>query len=86
MDCPEERKFGIVARTVEHFRAGHDVVDIDGARIEFDEGWALVRASNTQPVIVCRFEADSVDALRAIRDEVAGWLESEGVTVPPLAT
>lgn len=86
VDCPEERKFGIVARTVEHFRAGHDVVDIDGARIEFDEGWALVRASNTQPVIVCRFEADSVDALRAIRDEVAGWLESEGVTVPPLAT
>ena len=85
VDCPEERKFEVVARTVDHFRRSHDVIDIDGARIRFDDGWALVRASNTQPVIVCRFEADSVEALRAIRDEVAGWLESQGVTVPPLA-
>jgi phosphomannomutase/phosphoglucomutase len=84
VDCPEERKFEVVARTVEHYRRSHDVIDIDGARIRFDDGWALVRASNTQPVIVCRFEADSAEALRAIRDDVAGWLESEGVTVPPL--
>lgn len=86
VECPEERKFEVVARTVDHFRRSHDVVDIDGARVRFDEGWALVRASNTQPVIVCRFEADSEEALRAIRDEVAGWLESQGVTVPPLAS
>jgi len=85
VDCPEERKFEVVARTVDHYRRSHDVIDIDGARIRFDDGWALVRASNTQPVIVCRFEADSVEALRAIRDEVAGWLESQGVTVPQLA-
>jgi phosphomannomutase/phosphoglucomutase len=86
VDCPEERKFEIVERTVEHYRRSHEVIDIDGARIRFPEGWALVRASNTQPVIVCRFEAESEEALRAIRDEVAGWLESQGVTVPPLAS
>lgn len=86
VDCPEERKFAVVERTVEHFRATHEVIDIDGARINFEDGWALVRASNTQPVIVCRFEADSDEALRRIRDEVAGWMESQGVAIPELGS
>jgi phosphomannomutase/phosphoglucomutase len=84
VDCPEEDKFDIVDRTVDHYRASHDVIDIDGARVLFDDGWALIRASNTQPVIVCRFEADTAAALRRIRDDVAGWLAEQGVTVPDL--
>ena len=84
VDCPEEEKFGIVARTVDHYRESYDVIDIDGARVQFEDGWALIRASNTQPVIVCRFEADTPEALRRIRDDVAGWLAGQGVTVPDL--
>ncbi|MEJ2547638.1 MAG: phosphomannomutase, partial [Gemmatimonadota bacterium] len=85
VDCEEEEKFEIVERTVEHYRRSYEVIDIDGARVLFDDGWALIRASNTQPVIVCRFEADTEEALVRIRDEVAGWLAGQGVTVPPLA-
>ena len=84
VDCTEEAKFEIVGRAVEHYRARYRVNDIDGARVEFGDGWALIRASNTQPVIVCRFEADSRDALRRIRDDVAEYLGGEGVTVPEL--
>jgi phosphomannomutase/phosphoglucomutase len=84
VDCPEEEKFDIVARTVEHYRESYDVIDIDGVRVLFEDGWALIRASNTQPVIVCRFEADTTEALRRIRDDVAGWLADQGVTVPDL--
>jgi phosphomannomutase/phosphoglucomutase len=85
VDCAEDLKFEVVARAVEHYKASHTVNDIDGARIEFEDGWALIRASNTQPVIVIRFEADSVAGLRGIRDEVAGYLSAEGVSVPELA-
>jgi len=84
VDCPEEEKFEIVARTVDHYRTMYEVIDIDGARVLFDDGWALVRASNTQPIIVCRFEADTPEALVRIRDDVAGWLSEQGVSVPPL--
>ncbi|HSM08352.1 MAG TPA: phosphomannomutase/phosphoglucomutase [Gemmatimonadota bacterium] len=85
LDCPEARKFAIVERMVERYRQTHDVIDIDGARVLFDDGWALIRASNTQPVIVVRFEAQSREGLQRIRDEVAGALAGEGVEVPPLA-
>jgi len=84
VECAEDLKFDVVARAVEHYRASHSVNDIDGARIEFEDGWALIRASNTQPVIVLRFEADTVDGLRSIRDDVAGYLGGEGVAVPEL--
>ncbi|MFQ5746491.1 MAG: phosphomannomutase/phosphoglucomutase [Gemmatimonadota bacterium] len=84
VDCPEDRKFEVVARIVEAYRGTHEVIDIDGARILFEDGWALIRASNTQPVIVFRFEADSESALRRIRDEIAASLEGEGVPVPEI--
>lgn len=84
VDCPEEEKFEIVERTVDHYRDLYEVVDIDGARVMYEDGWALIRASNTQPVIVCRFEADTPGALQRIRDDVAGWLAKQGVTVPDL--
>ncbi len=82
--CPDERKFEIVAAAVEHFKATHEVIDIDGARVLFEDGWALIRASNTQPVIVIRFEARTTDGLRRIRDHVADHLEAAGVAVPKL--
>ena len=76
--CPDELKFRVVAKAVAHFKASYPVVDIDGARIDFGEGWGLIRASNTQPVIVLRAEADSDDALGRIRDTLEGFVASEG--------
>ncbi len=70
--CRDELKFEIVARLVESFRQDHRVIDVDGARILFEEGWGLVRASNTQPVLVMRFEARSPEDLDRIRKEVEG--------------
>ena len=57
IDCPDDKKFEIVLELTEFFRDQYEVIDIDGVRINFDDGWALIRASNTQPVIVLRFEA-----------------------------
>jgi phosphomannomutase/phosphoglucomutase len=72
VDCPDEVKFGLVERVLEHYRATHSVIDVDGARIQFANGWGLVRASNTQPVLVLRFEANSEDELSTLRREVEG--------------
>lgn len=68
--CPEERKAGLIAWAQEHFAARYPVERIDGARVRFAHGWGLVRASNTQPVLVLRFEADSPEALAAVRAEM----------------
>ncbi len=61
--CPDDRKFEIVSELVEYFKKHYRVIDIDGARIQFEDGFALVRASNTQPVLVLRFEARSPEKL-----------------------
>jgi phosphomannomutase/phosphoglucomutase len=66
VDCPDDQKFKIVRELTEEFRKGYEVIDIDGVRIKFDNGWALIRASNTQPVIVFRFEANNADQLDKI--------------------
>lgn len=66
-DCPDDLKFRLVAMAVEAFKKDYKVVDIDGARVLFDDGWGLVRASNTGPVLVMRFEATSLEKLNAIR-------------------
>jgi phosphomannomutase/phosphoglucomutase len=79
VDVPEERKFDIVQRAAEHFRAMHDVIEVDGVRILFGDGWGLIRASNTQPVLVTRFEALTEARLAEIRGEVEGWLRAQGV-------
>ena len=81
IDVPEERKFALVERAVRHFRARYDVIDIDGVRVLFGDGWGLIRASNTQPVIVARYEAATTARLAAIRGEMETWLRSEGVSV-----
>lgn len=67
LDCPDEIKFEIVRRAAEYFRSRYDVIDIDGARVRFPNGWGLVRASNTQPALVMRFEAENDQALGEIR-------------------
>ncbi len=70
VDCSDETKFNIVDHVKEYFKKHHDVIDIDGARILFDQGWGLVRASNTQPVLVLRFEANTTKHLEEIRNQV----------------
>jgi phosphomannomutase/phosphoglucomutase len=79
VDVPEERKFEIVARAAEHFPALYPVNTIDGVRITFPRGWGLLRASNTQPILVLRFEATEPAALDAYRGEVTRWLAGQGV-------
>jgi phosphomannomutase/phosphoglucomutase len=83
VDVPEERKFGIVADAVAYFRARYDVVDVDGVRVLFGDGWGLIRASNTQPVLVMRFEARSEARLAAIRAEMESWLVAQGIDPTP---
>jgi len=75
-DTPDEIKFDVVKRVADHFRKTRQIVDVDGARILFPEGWGLVRASNTQPVLVMRFEAPSQELLNEYRREVEGVVES----------
>jgi phosphomannomutase/phosphoglucomutase len=70
VSAPESRKFQIVEELKRHFAKRYEVIDIDGARINFAGGWGLVRASNTQAVLVLRFEAEDDRTLRAIRAEV----------------
>ena len=85
LDCTDERKFAIVDSVREHFASRYDVIDIDGARVQFGDGWALIRASNTQPVLVARFEAASQERLQAIMREVYDVLARfPEVTVPVL--
>ncbi len=78
VDCPEETKFDLVARAARHFAARYPVNTIDGVRMTFPRGWGLVRASNTQPILVLRFEATDQAALEAYRSEVEGWLATAG--------
>lgn len=70
IDCPDEKKFRIVEQLAAEFKREHEVIDIDGARVLFGDGWGLVRASNTQPVLVLRFEAVNQERLDAIRQTV----------------
>ena len=82
LDCPDEQKFGIVEDIVRHYKSTNEVIDIDGARVLFDGGWALVRASNTQPVVVARIEADDRERLSEIGADVRAVLAEHGVELP----
>ena len=81
VDCSDEKKFEIVEQAAKDFKKKYPVFTLDGVRITFPEGWGLLRASNTQPVLVMRFEATSPTALDAYRAEVEGWLAAHGVKV-----
>ena len=67
VDCPDDKKFGIVDEITRFFKARYPVIDIDGVRILFGDGWGLLRASNTQPVLVMRFEARTPERLLEIQ-------------------
>jgi len=69
--CADTQKFGIVEMIKESFIESHEVIDIDGARIKFEGGWALVRASNTQPVLSVRVEGRTEEDLREIQETVS---------------
>ncbi|HEX6558971.1 MAG TPA: phosphomannomutase/phosphoglucomutase, partial [Longimicrobiales bacterium] len=75
VEVTEETKFGIVERAVEHFRSKYEVIDVDGARVVFDQGWGLLRASNTQPVLVLRFEARTQQQLDDYQHIIYEWLQ-----------
>jgi phosphomannomutase/phosphoglucomutase len=81
IEVSEETKFDLISRAQEHFRREYDVIDVDGARVLFGDGWGLLRASNTQPVIVARFEAKTDERLAEIRNTMESWLRTQGVDV-----
>jgi phosphomannomutase / phosphoglucomutase len=75
VDCPDARKFALVEEAKAHFRElGYEIIDVDGMRLKFADGWGLLRASNTQPSLVLRFEAPSEVRLAEMRALVEGWL------------
>jgi len=82
VDCPEDKKFELVRRAQAFFSSRYQAVTVDGVRVEFPDGWGLVRASNTQPILVLRFEATTEGRLAEIRklveDEVARLLAELG--------
>jgi phosphomannomutase/phosphoglucomutase len=82
VDCRDHLKFDVVDRATAHFRSLYTVNDVDGVRIQYGDGWGLIRASNTQPILVVRFEARSAERLNAIRDEVTAWLATQGIAFP----
>ena len=90
VDCPDDLKFDLVKEFIKKARKKYpaaDILDIDGARIKTQGGWGLIRASNTGPVLILRFEAPNKDALRRIRDEFASLIgEIDSAVKVPLLT
>lgn len=80
IECPDDRKFRIVAEAADHFASRYPVNTIDGVRITFPDGWGLIRASNTQPVLVMRFEGSSPESRDRHHSELEQWLKEHGVT------
>ncbi len=74
VDCSDTHKFKVVERCRDHFSKQFKTIDIDGVRILFDGGWGLIRASNTQPALVLRFEADTPDLLDMIEKSIRTFL------------
>jgi phosphomannomutase / phosphoglucomutase len=81
LDCPDDRKFEVVRKAADYFRRNYETVEIDGARVTFPGGWGLVRASNTQPALVMRFEARDERTLAEIRSIFESKLKELGAVV-----
>ncbi|RPJ21786.1 MAG: phosphomannomutase/phosphoglucomutase [Desulfobacteraceae bacterium] len=79
IDCPDDQKFQIVADLASEFKREYQVIDVDGARVVFKGGWGLVRASNTQPVLVLRFEAEDQKTLKEIQKIFMDKLAKKGL-------
>ncbi|WP_242394107.1 phosphomannomutase/phosphoglucomutase [Anaeromyxobacter oryzisoli] len=75
VECPEDKKFEVVRRAQEFFKARYEAVTVDGVRVVFPDGWGLVRASNTQPLLVLRFEAKTPERLAEIQALVRGKVD-----------
>ena len=75
VECPDEIKFKVVERVKQALSGGPEVIDVDGVRVDYPDGWGLVRASNTQPALVMRFEAQSAARRDEIRDLIEGEIE-----------
>jgi phosphomannomutase / phosphoglucomutase len=76
--APDADSFPIITRLGDYFRAHYDVTEIDGVRVNFDDGWGLVRASNTQPALVLHFEANDETRLNEIRRMFEAKLKEMG--------
>jgi phosphomannomutase/phosphoglucomutase len=76
VDCPDEIKFKVVEQVKEDLRQSFSIIDVDGVRVQFGDGWGLVRASNTQPVLVLRFEAMTDKRLHEIKELIEGKVQS----------
>jgi phosphomannomutase/phosphoglucomutase len=74
----DPEKFEIAKKAAQYFKENYEVIDVDGVRILFGDGWGLVRASNTQPVLVLRFEAKSNKRLEEIKELVINKLKEFG--------
>jgi phosphomannomutase / phosphoglucomutase len=86
VDCPDDVKFKLVDKVKAKFKQkGYETIDLDGVRVKFEDGWGLVRASNTQPTLVLRFEANSADGLKHIETEFRELLANEGFTLNTVA-
>jgi phosphomannomutase/phosphoglucomutase len=81
VECPDDKKFAVVQKVTDFFREKYNVIDIDGVRVLFEDGWGLVRASNTQPALVLRFEAISEVRLSEIRNLIESVLADIQKTV-----
>ena len=81
IEVDEEKKWVVVEEALAHFKKTHEVIDVDGARVLFGDGWGLLRTSNTQPVIVARFEARTEERLKEIEGIMQDWLATQGVHV-----
>jgi phosphomannomutase / phosphoglucomutase len=75
-DCPDGIKFEVVEKIRAHFQGKYGIIAVDGVRILFDGGWGLIRASNTQPVLVLRFEAATEERLQEISGLIEGILDT----------
>ncbi|MFQ5693766.1 MAG: phosphomannomutase, partial [Nitrospinota bacterium] len=74
--CPDDEKFRVIQGLRDRLEGKYPLITIDGVRADFGDGWALVRASNTTPVLTLRFEAASPERLETIRKEIMGHLKT----------
>jgi phosphomannomutase len=82
-DCPDERKFGVITEVKERLaQAGAQVNDVDGVRVLTEDGWWLLRASNTQAVLVARAEAKTEEGLERLKRDIATQVEASGLAAP----
>lgn len=81
IDCDDDKKWQVVEKIKAALSGKYELNEIDGVRVEFGDGWGLVRASNTQPVIVMRFEAQTSQRLREIRGVIETAAKGAGLSL-----